>query len=51
MELMIIKINIHGLLIHGHGMEDIMYKYDKKLPYPIDIKKKDLNPYQKLMWI
>ena len=24
-------------------MEDYMFKYDKKLPYPVDIKKKDLK--------
>lgn len=35
--------NILGLIIHGHGREIIMFKYDKKLPYPINIKKKNLR--------
>lgn len=30
-------------MIHGLGMEVIMFKYDKKLPYPVDIKKSDLK--------
>ncbi len=34
--------NILGLKIHGHG-RDTMFKYDKKLPYPINIRKKDLK--------
>lgn len=31
-----------GLVNHGHG-RDTMFKYDKKLPFPINIKKKDLR--------
>ena len=30
-------------MIRGLGMEVLMFKYDKKLPYPVDIKKKDLR--------
>ena len=30
-------------MIRGLGMEVIMFKYDKKLPYPVDIKKSDLK--------
>lgn len=30
-------------MIRGLGMEELMFKYDKKLPYPVDIKKKDLK--------
>ncbi len=34
--------NTLGIPILGHG-RDKMYKYDKKLPYPVNIKKKDLK--------
>jgi len=34
--------NILGSIIHGHGRE-AMFKYEKKLPYPVEIKKKDLK--------
>lgn len=35
--------NILGFLIHGHGRIEKMFKYEKKLAYPINIKKKNLK--------
>lgn len=34
-----------GTNLHGHGKEGkfIMWKYEKKLQYPVNIKKKDLK--------
>ena len=34
-----------GLKAHGHGMMVVisMFKYEKRLPYPVDIKRKDLK--------
>lgn len=36
-------MNIHGIRVHGHGRVIKMFKYEKRLPYPINIKRKDLK--------
>ena len=36
-----------GLMVLGHGRVDNMWKYEKRLQYPINIKKKDLRKKKK----
>ena len=40
-------MNGYGLILHGHGKinrkETLMWKYEKTLQYPVNIKNKDLK--------
>lgn len=36
-------VRLNGLMVLGHGRILIMFSYNKRLQYPVDIKKKDLR--------
>ena len=39
-----------GLIVHGHGKGYNMWKYEKKLQFPVNIKNKDTDIKSKILY-